>query len=171
MKLKKWQFVLIISAGSLLIAVFFAFIIVVGFWFLFPTPKWERQRMAEYYRSGIGCSVIEAYITENDLTYEDGILYISFNEAKILTVGHDVYWETYNGAGRVYEAGVAKLQENGFFDAVKVGAIITVNIEFKIWWDGWGYCPIMEIQIGNKIYLDNETGVEEFVYWILNEMY
>lgn len=171
MKLKKWHVALMVSAGVLMVTMLFAFVIIVGLWFLFPTPKWKRQKMAEYYRSGIGCTVIKANISENDISYEGANLIISFNEAEIIQKGHDVYWESYNGTGIVSEAGIAELQKNGFFDAVKDSVTLTIRIDFKIWWDGWMEQPIMEIKDDDNVYLDNETAVEEFVDWILYKMY
>ena len=59
--------------------------------------------------------------------------------------------------------------DNGFFDDVQVGTEVIIDTHYYYGWTGWTF-PIMSLQVGDKVYLDYETGKENWLNYIRANM-
>lgn len=57
------------------------------------------------------------------------------------------------------------LVDSDFFDVVTEGAVITIYSHPYIAWDGWDY-PLLGVSIGDKVYVDFETGKQNWLDWL-----
>lgn len=170
MKIKKWHIALIVFAAVIVLTLFFTFVIIVGFWFLFPTSNRKRQRMADSYVDSRFYSSFVGYISSEDIHYYGDSAIFEFEYTDDILAG---LWNGYINEGKrveVCRANLEILQGSGFFEAIEDGALVTISTDFEVWWDGWDY-PVLEVKIGDTVYLDYETGLSNFIDWILYEMY
>ncbi len=57
------------------------------------------------------------------------------------------------------------LENNGFFNDISEGTVITFTVNEFIGWDGWAY-PVFAIAIGEKVYLDFDTGYKNILDYL-----
>lgn len=57
------------------------------------------------------------------------------------------------------------LKETDFFDVVGEDTVITIITHPYIAWDGWTP-PIVGVTVGDKVYLDFETGKQNWLDWL-----
>ena len=57
------------------------------------------------------------------------------------------------------------LLESGFFDKVQEGTVLTIYSHPEYWWNGWDY-PLIAVSIGDEVYLDFETGKQNWLDWL-----
>lgn len=61
------------------------------------------------------------------------------------------------------------LKENGFFDAVEENTVVTIQTHRYYGWIGWHF-PILGVEIGDKTYLDFETGKNNWLNYMKEQM-
>lgn len=57
------------------------------------------------------------------------------------------------------------LEESDFFDVVSEDTVITITTHPYIAWDGWP-CPVVGVVVGDKTYVDFETGKQNWLDWL-----
>ncbi len=57
------------------------------------------------------------------------------------------------------------LEQAGFFNDINENTVITFTVNSYIGWDGWCY-PVFAVAIGEKTYLDFETGKENVLNYV-----
>ena len=76
------------------------------------------------------------------------------------------YLSYYYGALQVQGQSYLTLLENGFFDkAEEEGGVLTVYSHPEYWWHEWN-CPLIAVSIGDEVYLDFETGKQNWLDWL-----
>ena len=63
------------------------------------------------------------------------------------------------------ETNLAILNSSGFFDAVDGNTVVTIITHKYLGWIGWDF-PVLSVQIGNEVYLDFETGKENWLKYM-----
>lgn len=184
-KKKKTIIAVSVIGGVLLTAAVLAFIIRVGFWFLFPTTQGVRNRMSRYYEQ---CE----YVTlsgklETYYEFDYGLRFtITLDDECILSVVKEQNLSSFYGNGLklptvTYDFPTNSkkvLQENGFYDLLttdedghcNLNETVTIIVNNSIWWDG-GIPFAVGLSVGDTVYLDFETGKELLIDYIQHDMY
>ncbi|MCH5152073.1 MAG: hypothetical protein J1F65_05405 [Clostridiales bacterium] len=72
----------------------------------------------------------------------------------------------YFGALQVQGQSYLILLESGFFEkAEQDGVVLTVYSHPEYWWHEWD-CPLIAVSIGDEVYLDFETGKQNWLDWL-----
>ena len=109
-------------------------------------------------------------VYNNYVKYQDEYfsVEVAFNEIKYIHEYREGYLyvtsptdETYFVCGSSYYM----LIESGFFDNVDEGAVLTIYTHPYIAWDGW-VLPVVGIAVGDKEYIDFETGKQNWLDWL-----
>lgn len=155
--------------------------------FMLPTMPWQREEMYSYYSDDSNYIEVYGTITANFFDY-DGTGWVLLFDDEFVSANQELCknFSSNNphGAGfqitnKTYEI----LFENGFYDLVLDESEIDESVEYpaiieetvyivtsiRTWW-GMG-CPVIQVRVGDTVYLDYETGKANFLSWIQNEMY
>ena len=72
----------------------------------------------------------------------------------------------YFGALQVRGQSYITLLESGFFEkAEQENVVLTVYSHPEYWWHEWD-CPLIAVSIGDEVYLDFETGKQNWLDWL-----
>lgn len=147
----------------------FLCICVMAYFILGPIKPWERKKLYNYY------SVDSNYVTVKGKIVKDKWADETFFSVQIdVEAYRDKYdeWRMGNYVDRPYFEirgwSIEVLEENGFFDVMEEKEFEVIT-SFYIWWDGWNF-PIVGIRSEETIYLDYETGKENLLNWIQNDL-
>lgn len=152
--------------------------------------KWTtRQKVAFFVCLGIVANILTiagigffAYLTifhcDYGRVYNDYVQYEDKYFSLEVTVEDIMYGEEYGKArGFVYvkspweeyfvicEPTYQMLLETDFLDIVDKDTVITIITHSYIAWDGWNR-PIVGVTVGDKTYLDFETGKQNWLDWL-----
>ena len=170
---KKKRVIIGIVVGALGFA-FWAGLVYVCLWFLFPTPRWMRKKIYDQHSNSANDEVFCVTISEFSFA-DDGEaeFCVEIDEASYTVKYGEEQLLKYQGLGNTFRI-VPKnryiLEENDFFDVHTPDLIVTLIVNPGIHWDSDSH-PVFGISVGDVVYLDYETGRANYLDWILNDMY
>ena len=181
-KKKATIFSLSVIGGVLLTAAVLAFIIRVGFWFMFPTTPRVRQLIYDTYSNDDGYVTISGTGTLT-VCGSEGDLYVKITPYEEFLQAHPNYTPGYALTYEIDSVNSEYLKTTNFHEILtdyetneygskiyKLPGTVTLTVNNSIWWDG-DYHNLISIEVDGTTYLDYETGKANILYYVQNVMY
>lgn len=170
-----------VIGGVLLTAGVLAFIIFVGFWFLWPTTPRVRQLIYNEYADDSKYITITGTATVS-VWGDDGYAYINITPDEEFLQSHTNYTpgvlpyeiDSVNGeylrTTNFHEILTDFETEKYGYKIYTLPDTVTLTVNNSIWWDG-DKPNLISIEVDGTTYLDYETGKANLLYYVQNVMY
>ena len=127
---------------------------------------WKRNRLVEAYRNGEGNVVREGYLAKENIrrfhtATSDSFTYL---EIELLQENGELKFIGLAICGENLKV----LQERGFFEAIENGVTVTMIINDLSWAHDNFNCPLFEMKSETEVYLDYETGLNNWIEYLLS---
>ena len=181
-KKEKVKIALYVIGGVLLLCGILAFIIRVGFWFMFPTTPSVRRKIYNEYLDDSKYETISGTATIS-VWGDDGYVFINITPDEEFLQARPDYTPGYVLPYEIDSVNGEYLKTTNFnevltdFETNEYGykiytlpGTVTIVVNNSIWWDG-DKPNLISIEIDGTTYLDYETGKANLLDYVQNVMY